>query len=160
MLDKLLDFLREEYKKEVIPVGNNIHVFCTNNGLDYHGSIIDEYIDILIDKRVIRKEKSGYWPGIEFHTFQGFKSISNEKESRKKMQQEIDSINLRLGKFNYDNRNIPIYISIASVIIAFGFGVNSCVNEQSNKSETDRLKDEVKAIKDSISIYIHTKTGN
>ncbi|MDP3556806.1 MAG: hypothetical protein Q8T03_05485 [Bacteroidota bacterium] len=72
ILDKFLEFLRDEHKKGTIPVGNNIHFFCENNKIDYYGNLIDEYENVLIDKRIIKKLESGIWPDIEFHTFEGF----------------------------------------------------------------------------------------
>ncbi len=115
---------------------------------------IEFYLKILEDKKLIEpidNIPSFYRVTTEGRLFSGFESKETE---------DIKKLDLALKRWNFETRKLPFYISIISVIIAFSFGVNSCVREQSKQSEIQVLKFELQSIKDTMSTYIRTKTRN
>lgn len=87
-------------------------------------------------------------------SFTEYLKSKNEKESK------IQNLDIGLKEFEYDTRRWPLGISIASIIVSLGLGINSCVNDQSNKTEIESLKHALNSIKDTILIYKHQKTNS
>lgn len=148
-LDVIWNFFKEnDHKGNYVDYG--LEDFMESIGIDYYATF-DKIKHRFIEEGLIIQTPSGF--DLTTKQFSGF--VTQDKE-----QKEQKRISDGLQKYNYDTRKLPIWISIASLIIASMFSLYTCVNESSNKSEIQSIKDELKSIKDTISTYSHTKKGD
>jgi hypothetical protein len=78
ILDKFLEFFRNQHKNKVIPLDVGLTHFCDTIGVDYRSESGD-YTDTLVENNIVIEKPSGIFPATKFHTFKGFINMQMEE---------------------------------------------------------------------------------